>query len=56
MVTPALVASLSFTPRSAPLTGPTFSVKPLAGAFGLGHEAVVEQRPQYPSDDRPQDV
>ena len=28
----------------------------LAGAFGLGHEAVVEQRGQTPPDDRPQDV
>ena len=34
----------------------SFSVKPLAGGFGLGHKAVVEQRGQYPSDDRPQDV
>jgi hypothetical protein len=56
MVTPALVVSLTFTPRSAPLTGPTFSVKPLAGAFGLGHEPIVEQRGQHTPDDRPQNV
>src|SRR5215204_1084487 len=30
--------------------------KSLAGAFGLGHGAVVEQRPKHPPDDRPKDV
>src|SRR5215213_8295971 len=31
-------------------------VKSLAWAFGLGHGAVVEQRPKHPADDRPKDV
>src|SRR5215207_6379336 len=30
--------------------------KSLAWAFGLGHGAVVEERPKHPSDDRPKDV
>src|SRR5215208_232170 len=30
--------------------------KSLAWAFGLGHGAVVEQRPKHPADDRPKDV
>src|SRR5215208_6808219 len=55
MVTLAQV-SLSFTPRSAPLIVPAFPVKPLAGAFGLGHKTVVEQSAQHTPDDRPQDV
>src|SRR5919112_1168052 len=30
--------------------------KSLAWAFGLGHGAIVEQRPKHPPDDRPKDV
>src|SRR5918994_3075798 len=46
-------------PRTSSLSRKRLSccpVKSLAWAFGLGHGAVVEQRPKHPPDDRTKDV